>query len=540
MIVVQAYSPQDNRGLLVLRGESVQVISQEKDWFFVRNEKGKEGFVPSSHLLAPYSSMRTRQGSRSNPIRPVASGSSVQDLDSSRTLGMYHSHSAGRPRRMSQGNEGDGRGMRRVFSPPNHAHKQIPIATTDLSNNNNNILHHQGGGTISHQGGGTISQQTATTSYEQKYSPSSSSGVASLNGPSSPSFTSLQESPSQENVGHHTGSSHTHSSQSSLSSMSEEDTEGSIPVRPGGEGVHPATNNSPCSSQENVHRTRATSESNLTVMKIRPLPLPPKPNAPPGMRRTHHIYSTIIGDGEEDPPPPVPPRTYMGGETGFEEYSQPADALHQERMPRFNYPRVKSLTDVRGREVKPAAYAGVSYGLYSPVFQPRSKTRRRKADFVAHGEAESAPSEGGGGSVPSRRSSSRKSGSRAHSDVVAADEQYSPRLPGSRWGGEEEMESGARTRGGGGGERFSSQNAQTRISKFRKCLWGLYIVTDDFHAMDENEVSVKKGEHVSVWNQDDCDWFWVVRHTSNSDEGFVPSYHLREIVAKDTRQQAPG
>ena len=58
------------------------------------------------------------------------------------------------------------------------------------------------------------------------------------------------------------------------------------------------------------------------------------------------------------------------------------------------------------------------------------------------------------------------------------------------------------------------------------------MVTHDFSPLDENEIAIRKGEHVSVWNRDDRDWFWVVKHaSSSSEEGFVPSSCLREVSA---------
>ena len=67
------------------------------------------------------------------------------------------------------------------------------------------------------------------------------------------------------------------------------------------------------------------------------------------------------------------------------------------------------------------------------------------------------------------------------------------------------------------------------------------MVIENFEGMDENEVTVKKGEHVSVWNQDDREWYWIVKHTSNySEEGFIPSIALREIVSSDPKHAPPG
>jgi len=42
-----------------------------------------------------------------------------------------------------------------------------------------------------------------------------------------------------------------------------------------------------------------------------------------------------------------------------------------------------------------------------------------------------------------------------------------------------------------------------------------------FIARDENDVSVERGEFVTVLNREDPDWFWIVR--SDGQEGFVPS-----------------
>ena len=71
---------------------------------------------------------------------------------------------------------------------------------------------------------------------------------------------------------------------------------------------------------------------------------------------------------------------------------------------------------------------------------------------------------------------------------------------------------------------------ETKITKFRKTVWGVFVVTHDFDPLDENEIAIRKGEHVSVWNRDDQEWFWVVKHASStSEEGFVPSGCLREV-----------
>lgn len=50
---------------------------------------------------------------------------------------------------------------------------------------------------------------------------------------------------------------------------------------------------------------------------------------------------------------------------------------------------------------------------------------------------------------------------------------------------------------------------------------GRFIVLYTFIARDENDVSVERGEFVTVLNRDDPDWYWIIR--SDGQEGFVPS-----------------
>lgn len=53
----------------------------------------------------------------------------------------------------------------------------------------------------------------------------------------------------------------------------------------------------------------------------------------------------------------------------------------------------------------------------------------------------------------------------------------------------------------------------------------------DFFAVEENDVSLVAGECVTVLNDEDPDWTWVLKR--DGDEGFVPANHL------GTRQRTP-
>uniref|UniRef100_A0A336KST2 CSON014925 protein n=1 Tax=Culicoides sonorensis TaxID=179676 RepID=A0A336KST2_CULSO len=76
-------------------------------------------------------------------------------------------------------------------------------------------------------------------------------------------------------------------------------------------------------------------------------------------------------------------------------------------------------------------------------------------------------------------------------------------------------------------EENSLQHSQNSLSSepdflpFAKDPSGRYIVLYTFIARDENDVSVERGEFVTVLNREDPDWFWIVR--CDGQEGFIPS-----------------
>lgn len=66
-----------------------------------------------------------------------------------------------------------------------------------------------------------------------------------------------------------------------------------------------------------------------------------------------------------------------------------------------------------------------------------------------------------------------------------------------------------------------SLNSEPDFLPFQKDPSGRYIVLYTFIARDENDVSVERGEFVTVLNREDPEWFWIVR--SDGQEGFIPS-----------------
>lgn len=467
----------------------MQVVKEEINWYYVRNERNKEGYVPSNHLVAPYSSMRSRTrvlGVPNPPIRHVASGSNIDIKDTSphpAVVPMYPSTSAGRPRNYSMGDENRVNKHRRSYSP------------------------HEGNINSLSQG------QSGVTSYEQqKYSPSTSSGVASFTGTASP-------------VGHSDGSHH-----SSFCSIEED----RLMREGGGGGVEEVTD--PMHYTGNEERKAGRSHPSYGT------------EAPPlssHHHQDHHSYNSHTPSS--DAPPPLPPRTFYNpqppplhsasqGDQYYDEgesdsYASPADAIPRQQSPHLGHPRVRSLNDVRLREIK----ISQENGVYSEVFQGHQKPPRQNSYKMTDDDNHS---EGGS----SRSRSSRKSGSRVSSLQTQTTTEPYPSYDCEVFS--HESSDVTPNESSGHGRRPLSANSlnktgQTKIKKFRKNLWGVYIVVQAFEAKDENEVSVSEGDHVSVWNQDDRDWYWIVKHDTSSEEGFVPSSHLKELNP-DSQTQVQG
>ncbi|CAO1369859.1 unnamed protein product [Diamesa serratosioi] len=67
----------------------------------------------------------------------------------------------------------------------------------------------------------------------------------------------------------------------------------------------------------------------------------------------------------------------------------------------------------------------------------------------------------------------------------------------------------------------ASLNSEPDFLPFSKDPSGRFIVLYTFIARDENDVSVERGEFVTVLNKEDPEWYWIVR--SDGQEGFIPS-----------------
>ena len=66
---------------------------------------------------------------------------------------------------------------------------------------------------------------------------------------------------------------------------------------------------------------------------------------------------------------------------------------------------------------------------------------------------------------------------------------------------------------------------------------GKYIVLYNYSAQDENDLSVERGQCVTVLNTEDGDWFWVAKH--DGAEGFVPAGFIYPLDAIQRQRTYP-
>lgn len=77
---------------------------------------------------------------------------------------------------------------------------------------------------------------------------------------------------------------------------------------------------------------------------------------------------------------------------------------------------------------------------------------------------------------------------------------------------------------------YNLRSTESEYKPFELNFDGVYVVKNNFQATDENDISVKLGEYVSVYNKDDPDWYWVRKESRDYApvQGFVPASFLCE------------
>ena len=66
---------------------------------------------------------------------------------------------------------------------------------------------------------------------------------------------------------------------------------------------------------------------------------------------------------------------------------------------------------------------------------------------------------------------------------------------------------------------------------------GRFVVLYSYNAQDENDLSVERGQCVTVLNSDDPDWYWVSKF--DGQEGFVPSGFIYPLDAIQRQREFP-
>lgn len=415
MVVIQEYIPKDSTGVAVRRGQTVELIGGDREWLYVKTDHDKEGYIPRSHCVYPYSASR--------PEREGEMDSRPQLDNRSRSFSGMHDNNVELLLKQN---------MRET--PPNVATRVLSpcVPSTQLQKNANN-------------------NTTELT-------------VLPLSAPHSPSNSV------ERNTSHNILINDKRLSDQSSSSGNYDASDSSADERT----ISPehcnirSELNGDGAFVSNALKNKMASESDLLAIKERPLPATPSK-----AKKPVHFYSTINDFATSRKEAEVADNECP--------YSNPLDAIT---------PNQSSWGD------------GKRWPSNSADVIRHQNSRQRE------GTPEWKPP------LPSR--APLQPGTNDTHCLSAGSNNGSQRsINGS-------------TDGSYCSEQLK-ENQNNKVYKFRKFIWGVYVILQDFEAIDENEISVRAGQHVSLLNQDDADWYWVVRH-DDSQEGFVPRSHLLELM----------
>ena len=123
MVVIQEYVPKDVTGVAVRRGQTVELIGGDREWLYVKTDRGDEGYVPRSHCIYPYSASRPEREGETD-LRP-------HHDNRSRSFSAMHGDSNGELLNKMKELSPNGIAKTRVLSPG------IPSPHNKNSNNTN-------------------------------------------------------------------------------------------------------------------------------------------------------------------------------------------------------------------------------------------------------------------------------------------------------------------------------------------------------------------------------------------------------------------
>ena len=412
MVVIQEYVPKDRTGVTVRRGQTVDLIGGDREWLYVKTDRGEEGYIPRSHCVYPYSASRPeREGEMDSRPQLDNRSRSFSGMNGENNVELIHKMKEIGPIAKT-----------RVLSPA------VASSHNKNANNTNNVTDPTAlPGSPLHSPNSSIDRNISHNILinGKRYSDHSSS---------SGNYDASDSSADERTV-------------SPVNSTSRSDTS--------------------CDGTfvSNSLKNKMASESDLLGIKDRPLPATPAKS-----RQPIHFYS-IITDF---------PSTRKEAEVADNEcpYSNPLDAIA---------PNQSSWGDKK--------WPTGSDHIRQPGLRQREMTPEWKPPLPSR-----APLQGSGDThclSTGSNTGSQRSITGSTDGSFCAEQQK------------------------------DCQN--NKVYKFRKFIWGVYVIQQDFEAIDENEISVRTGQHVSLLNQDDTEWFWVVRH-DDSQEGFVPRSHLQELM----------
>lgn len=403
MVVIQEYVSKDRTGVTVHRGQTVELIGGDREWLYVKTDRGDEGYIPRSHCVYPYAA-----------ARPEREG----EMDSRPQLD--------RPRSFSN-NQNDTADMCKLrVTPPNGIAKTRVLSpalpSPQLQRNTNNTNNEVTGVPVTEP-----SHSLNTSSVLKRFSDHSSS------------------SGNYEPSDYSSGDERTMSPDQSIGPTHDN---GFVP---------------------NGLSHKIASESDL--LSIRDLKDRPLPATPSKVKNQPHVYSLIDDFPSKDTT-----------EVADNEcpYSNPLDAIPANQSSWMDNKRWHH------------------HGSASDLLRHHSRQREATPEWKPP--------------LPSRAPLQQGS-----TDMH--------RLSTGSTTGSQRSISGSTD----GSYCTEHKNNDNKAHKFRKFIWGVYVMQQDFDAVDENEISVRTGQHVSLLNQDDVDWYWVVRH-DDSQEGFVPRAFLVELM----------
>ena len=420
LIVLQDYCASKDLELTVRRGERIEVINREGEWLFIRNERGKEGYVPSKNCAPPVasSSRRTRKNSRSSvPLRTVASGDTSGVRDS---IPIFSTNSSGQ-----------------VYGEFDQ-HKSATQHVSFLPSNN--ILSPSISGSIDKNTARSLSSNTSA----YKNSPSSSSGMAEC------CSSALIRTYSQDELNPEMDTNSAVNTDISASTFlvedvhskqSSSDDTGTIDTSQFKDNDYATStvHNETSSDDGSMKQERGSSISGGTTPSIKDRPLPSPPRI------------------AEDVPPPIPPRhdslsrfKPLPTHDDIDPYSSPVDNLNSDITdPKFvSQSRVKSLIDIHHKD------SGIN-SPYSEVYRGR---RNKRPTTFSDDARESSPGQ-------ARRSSSfsRHRSPKSNIPGHSVERRGSPRVNGERRLPPTPLE--------------DSRSPVKGVMKFRKFLWGVYVCT---------------------------------------------------------------